>query len=69
MAGSDTTSSALTSLAFLLVAHPPVLKRLQEEIDQFYPPGEDPCNAKHYRDMHYLTAVMYVYAFPAIENV
>ncbi|KAI0659811.1 high nitrogen upregulated cytochrome P450 monooxygenase 2 [Cubamyces menziesii] len=59
VAGSDTTSSALTSLAFLLVAHPPVLKRLQEEIDQYYPPGEDPCNAKHYRDMHYLTAVIH----------
>ncbi|KAH9888087.1 high nitrogen upregulated cytochrome P450 monooxygenase 2 [Cubamyces lactineus] len=59
VAGSDTTSSALTSLAFLLVAYPPVLRRLQQEIDQFYPPGEDPCDAKHYRDMHYLTAVIH----------
>ncbi|KAI9068088.1 high nitrogen upregulated cytochrome P450 monooxygenase 2 [Trametes sanguinea] len=59
VAGSDTTSSALTSLAFCLATHPPALGRLQAEIDKLYPAGEDPCAAVHYRDMHYLTAVIH----------
>ncbi|CDO71119.1 hypothetical protein BN946_scf184844.g123 [Trametes cinnabarina] len=58
VAGSDTTSSALTSLAFCLATHPAALRRLQAEVDRFYPPGADPCDARHYRDMHYLTAVI-----------
>ncbi|KAI8969790.1 high nitrogen upregulated cytochrome P450 monooxygenase 2 [Trametes punicea] len=58
IAGSDTTSSALTSLVFCLLTHPPTLKRIQAEIDQFYPAGESPCDPKHHRDMHYLTAAI-----------
>ncbi|KAI0355856.1 high nitrogen upregulated cytochrome P450 monooxygenase 2 [Trametes cingulata] len=58
VAGADTTSSALTSLFFCLGTHPAAYKRLQAEIDRFYPPGEDPCDARHHRDMHYLTAVI-----------
>ncbi|KAI0357606.1 high nitrogen upregulated cytochrome P450 monooxygenase 2 [Trametes cingulata] len=58
VAGADTTSSALTSLFFCLGTHPAAYKRLQEEIDKFYPAGEDACDAKHHRDMHYLTAVI-----------
>ncbi|KAL7277160.1 hypothetical protein ACG7TL_009006 [Trametes sanguinea] len=59
VAGSDTTSSALTSLAFCLATHPAALHKLQAEIDRFYPAGEDPCVATHYGDMHYLTAVVH----------
>ncbi|CDO71117.1 hypothetical protein BN946_scf184844.g121 [Trametes cinnabarina] len=58
IAGSDTTSGALTGLVFCLLTNPSALKRLQAEIDQFYPPEEDPCNPEHHRDMHYLTAVI-----------
>ncbi|KAI0667289.1 high nitrogen upregulated cytochrome P450 monooxygenase 2 [Trametes maxima] len=58
VAGADTTSSALTSIFFSLVAHPDTYGRLEEEIDKFYPPGHDPCDTKHHRDMHYLTAVI-----------
>lgn len=58
VAGADTTSSALTSLFFLLLTHPAAYARLQAEIDKFYPPGEDAYDPKHHRDMHYLNAVM-----------
>ena len=62
VAGADTTSSALTSLTYLLLTHPDAYEKLQAEIDKFYPAGEDALNTKHHRDMPYLTAVMYVSA-------
>ena len=58
IAGADTTSIALTSIAYCLLAHPDVYARLQAEIDRFYPAGEDALDSKHYRDMPYLSAVM-----------
>ncbi|KAI0331702.1 cytochrome P450 [Cubamyces sp. BRFM 1775] len=58
IAGADVISSTLTSLIFCLLTHPRVCMRLQEEIDRFYPPGEDPCNTQPPQDMHYLTAVI-----------
>ncbi|KAI0355826.1 high nitrogen upregulated cytochrome P450 monooxygenase 2 [Trametes cingulata] len=58
VAGADTTSSALTSIVFCLLTHPEAYKRLQKEIDQFYPPGDDPCDMQHHPKMHYLTAVI-----------
>ncbi|PIL26706.1 cytochrome P450 [Ganoderma sinense ZZ0214-1] len=58
IAGADTTSIALTSVACCLLAHPDVYARLQAEIDRFYPAGEDALDTTHYRDMPYLTAVI-----------
>ncbi|KAJ8462070.1 hypothetical protein ONZ51_g11136 [Trametes cubensis] len=58
IAGADTISSTLTNLLFCLLTHPRVYMRLQEEIDQFYPPGEDPCDRHPPLEMHYLTAVI-----------
>ena len=58
VAGSDTTSSAMTSLFHCLLTHPEAYARLQEEVDRFYPAGEDAFSTKHHRDMHYLQAVM-----------
>lgn len=58
VAGADTTSSALTSIFYCLLTHPDACQKLQAEIDQFYPHGEDPVDIKHHLDMHYLTAVM-----------
>ncbi|PIL28305.1 cytochrome P450 [Ganoderma sinense ZZ0214-1] len=58
VAGSDTTSSAITSIFHCLLAHPGAYAALQEEVDRFYPRGEDVCNAAHQREMHYLTAVI-----------
>ena len=61
VAGAHTTSSALTSLTYLLPRHPDVYEKLQAEIDKFYPTGEDALDTKHHRDMPYLTAVMYAH--------
>ncbi|KAL1948749.1 hypothetical protein VTO73DRAFT_10555 [Trametes versicolor] len=58
VAGSDTVSITLTSIFFCLATHPEAYKRLEEEIDRFYPPGQDPYNTEHHREMHYLTAVI-----------
>nr|BED42936.1 cytochrome P450 monooxygenase [Trametes versicolor] len=58
VAGADTTSSALTSILYCLLTHPDACQKLQAEIDQFYPPGEDPSDVKRHLDMHYLTAVI-----------
>ncbi|KAH9938835.1 high nitrogen upregulated cytochrome P450 monooxygenase 2 [Epithele typhae] len=58
VAGSDTTSSSLTSLFFLILTHPDVYARLQEEVDKYYPKGEDVFDPKAHRDMHYLQAVI-----------
>ena len=59
VAGADTTSSAMTSLFYCLLTHPEMYARLQEEVDRFYPPGEDALDTKFHRDMDYLNAVMY----------
>ncbi|PIL25572.1 cytochrome P450 [Ganoderma sinense ZZ0214-1] len=58
VAGSDTASSAMTSIFNCLLTHPEMYARLQEEVDRFYPAGEDAFNTKHHRDMHYLQAVI-----------
>ena len=59
VAGSDTSSSAITSVFHCLLSHPEAYAALQEEVDRFYPQGEDVCNTANHREMHYLTAVMY----------
>ena len=61
VAGSDTTSSALTSVFFCLLTHPAAYARVQEEVDKYYPQGEDAFNPKHHRELQYLQAVMYVH--------
>ncbi|PIL28304.1 cytochrome P450 [Ganoderma sinense ZZ0214-1] len=58
IAGSDTSSSAITSVFHCLLAHPAAYAVLQDEVDRFYPRGEDVCDAMHHREMHYLTAVI-----------
>ena len=58
VAGADTTSSPLTSLFYLLLSHPEEYARLIEEVDKFYPSGEDVYDPKWHRDMHFLNAVM-----------
>lgn len=62
IAGADTVSSALASLFSCLLEHPQVYAKLQAEIDQFYPPGEDALSTKHHKEMLYLNAVMYAFS-------
>ncbi|KAI1786948.1 high nitrogen upregulated cytochrome P450 monooxygenase 2 [Ganoderma leucocontextum] len=59
VAGSDTSSSAITSIFHCLLSHPEAYAALQEEVDHFYPQGEDVCSTANHRDMHYLTAVIH----------
>ncbi|TBU27644.1 high nitrogen upregulated cytochrome P450 monooxygenase 2 [Dichomitus squalens] len=70
VAGSDTTSSALTSVFNCLLTHPETYAKLQEEVDRFYPTGEDAFSMKHHRDMHYLQAVIYeaLRLFPPVAS-
>ncbi len=60
VAGADTVSSAMTSIFHCLLTHPETYRRLQEEVDRFYPPGEDACDSRPHREMTYLQAVMCV---------
>lgn len=58
VAGSDTTTTVLTSTLYCLLRTPEAWKRLQAEVDKFYPPGENSLDPKHYPEMHYMEAVM-----------
>ncbi|TFK89225.1 high nitrogen upregulated cytochrome P450 monooxygenase 2 [Polyporus arcularius HHB13444] len=58
VAGSDTVSSTATSLIYCLITHPDAYADLKVEVDKYYHPGDDPCNPRHYQDMHYLNAVI-----------
>ena len=58
IAGSDTTASVFSSLVYCLLKNPDVYKRLQAEVDEFYPPEENSLDPKHHTKMPYLEAVM-----------
>ena len=60
IAGSDTTATTIVNIFYLLLNHKDKFRILQEEVDKYYPHGEDPLNSKHYVEMHYLEAVMSV---------
>ncbi|KAI0077212.1 cytochrome P450 [Panus rudis PR-1116 ss-1] len=58
IAGSDTTSSVLCNIFYLLLSHSDVLEKLQNEIDHYYPPQTDSLDSTHYSQMLYLEAVI-----------
>ncbi|KAM5541672.1 hypothetical protein V8D89_004653 [Ganoderma adspersum] len=58
-APSKTVSAALVSIFHCLLSNPEAYAALQDEIDRFYPSGADAGNTAHYRDMHYLNAVIH----------
>lgn len=59
IAGSDTTSTVLSGLFCYVVADQACYKRLQSEVDSFFPIGEgDPFDAARLAEMPYLNAVM-----------
>ena len=58
VAGSDTTSTALAHLWYLFLRNPDVYKRLREEVDATFPPGDDPMDFSRHADMPYLNACM-----------
>ncbi|OCB86513.1 high nitrogen upregulated cytochrome P450 monooxygenase 2 [Sanghuangporus baumii] len=59
IAGSDTTSTTLSGLIYYLMSHPLDYRRLQNEIDYAFPPGEgDPFDTLKLSEMPFLNAVI-----------
>ncbi|OBZ71224.1 hypothetical protein A0H81_08431 [Grifola frondosa] len=58
VAGSDTTSCVLSNLFYCILSHPDVYKRLQAEVDAYFPPGENALNTTNHADMPFLNAVI-----------
>lgn len=58
VAGSDTTSGTLSNVVYSIVRHPDVYKQLQDEVDNFYPAGENALDSTFHSKMTYLEAVM-----------
>lgn len=62
IAGSDTTSVALTGIFYHLLKNPQYYARLRKELDEAFPPGEvEPFDASRLAELKFLNAVMYVY--------
>lgn len=60
IAATDTTASVLSNVLYCILRYPHVYKRLQAEVDQFYPPEADSLDTSPHPKMPYLDAVMYV---------
>ena len=60
IAGSDTTSTVLTSVVYFLLHNPEAYKRLQAEIAEYFLPEEDPVDTARLASMPWLNACMYV---------
>ncbi|KAH7913197.1 cytochrome P450 [Hygrophoropsis aurantiaca] len=58
VAGSDTTATTLSSLFWFLLNNPITYRRLQAEVDKYYPPGESALDTTHHQQMSYLNAVI-----------
>lgn len=60
IAGSDTTSTVLTSVVYFLLRHPEAHQRLQAEIAENFLPEEEPTDSMRLSRMPWLNACMYV---------
>ncbi|TCD61208.1 hypothetical protein EIP91_008776 [Steccherinum ochraceum] len=58
VAGAGTAVAAVCCALYFLLRYPEAYKKVQEEIDKFYPQGEDALNTRHFPDMVYLDAVV-----------
>ncbi|KAH9035424.1 high nitrogen upregulated cytochrome P450 monooxygenase 2 [Lactarius hengduanensis] len=54
IAGSDTTSSALTAVLYYLLCNPAAYERLQAEVDGAFPGGEEPLDVTKLSQMEWL---------------
>jgi len=54
IAGSDTTSSVLTAIIYYLLLNPAAYERLQEEVDDAFPSGEEPLDAVKLNQLEWL---------------
>ena len=58
IAGSDTTSSVLSNFFYFLLTYPEIYKKLQAEVDKYYPSGADALDPKYYSEMSFMDAAM-----------
>jgi cytochrome P450 len=58
IAGSDTTATAITVLWYYLILDPPKSDRLRNEVDAYFPQGEEPSEFARMVNMPYLNACM-----------
>ena len=56
--GSDTIASALTGLWYYFLLEPATFTRLQNEVDVYFPGGEEPSDLTRMANMPYLNACM-----------
>ncbi|KAH9059080.1 high nitrogen upregulated cytochrome P450 monooxygenase 2 [Lactarius vividus] len=54
IAGSDTTNSVLTAVIYYLLRNPEAYERLQAEVDDAFPSGEEPLNVTKLSQMEWL---------------
>ncbi|KAF8481478.1 cytochrome P450, partial [Russula emetica] len=54
IAGSDTTSSILSTIIYYLLLNPAAYKRLQEEVDSAFPSGEEPLDVAKLSHLEWL---------------
>jgi len=58
VAGSDTVATTLTVLWYYFLRNPLVLSRLRDEVDAYFPSGEEPLDFTRMVNMPYLNACM-----------
>jgi len=58
VAGSDTTATAFTAMWYYLLLNPSKFERLRNEIDTYFPPGEEPLEFMRMVNMPYLNGFM-----------
>ena len=58
VAGSDTTSGALTATLYYLLRNPAAYDRLLEEVDAAFPTGEEPLDVTKLNQMEWLNGCM-----------
>ena len=58
IAGADTTATTLTALWYYLLLDPTNVDRLRREVDDYFPPGEEPVDFTRMVTMPFLNACM-----------
>ena len=58
IAGSDTTSSVLTSVIYYLLLNPVAYEHLQKEVDSAFPSGEEPLDVVKLSQLEWLNGCM-----------
>ncbi|THH32433.1 hypothetical protein EUX98_g1786 [Antrodiella citrinella] len=67
IAGSDTVYSTLCNTLSLLMQNPAIYNQLQDEIDRYYPLGENALDCKYHTDMTFMNAVIYIPPYTSVR--